>query len=88
MKWQKLEFDAKDGTFYGGCGELVYKDKERGPLCDRQAGTGDTGVGVSSALIASLFWMGGNRMSKDRVGEEKDVNSELEEWKSRGEGST
>lgn len=57
-------------------------------LCDRQAGTGDTGVGVSSSLIASLLWMGGNRMSKDRMGEEKDVNIELEEWKSRGEGST
>lgn len=49
-------------------------------LPDRQAGTGDTGVGVTSSLIG----MGGNRMSKDRVREEKDVNSELEEWKSRG----
>lgn len=48
-------------------------------LCDRQTGTGDTAVGVSSSLIASLLWMGGNRMSKDRVGEIKDVNSELEE---------
>lgn len=44
-------------------------------LRDREAGIGDTGVWVSSNLIASFLWMGENIRSKDRVGEGKDVNN-------------